>query len=126
MPDGIATAAPQTTGFCPPGCERVVEQPPEALDAFFSDASCDFCGGGQSLADNFELVIPMELCELRFWGVKGGKLRPRTQQNIRLPVNVAVIQSNGSKPNLRLRHHHMNRPFCGCSPHQEGVRATRA
>lgn len=65
---GFAGAAPQTASFCPPGCQTVVDQPPEPLDAFLSDASCDACGGAQSLADNFELLVPMELCEIRFWG----------------------------------------------------------
>lgn len=64
----VGLAAPQAAGLCAPGFQTVVEQPPEAQDGFFSDASCDFCGGGQSLAENFTLAVRMELGEIRVWG----------------------------------------------------------
>ena len=50
----------------------LLDKPPDYVNVYFSDASCDFCGpGSEVVADNFVQVVPLAptgITEIIIWG----------------------------------------------------------
>lgn len=58
-----------TAGQCSASCFEEIKQLPNAVNGYFSDVGCDFCGGGsQSMADDVNIGNTTNICDIQYWG----------------------------------------------------------
>lgn len=62
-------ATPLTQAAGGGGCDVLLNQAPDGLNAYFSDESLDFNGGSQSIAESLTLATDHEICSLQIWGL---------------------------------------------------------
>ncbi len=65
----------QRRGVTPPiqaaggGCDVLIDQAPDGLNAYFSDSGADFSGGSQVVAEDMTLASDHEICSIQIWGL---------------------------------------------------------